>query len=189
MGKVELVIMRHARASGNRMHIMSGSRRDVALTSFGRAQARSLAKRWKEAPDVIITSPMKRARQTAYYFEKKFSKKAHKMDLLKEHDLGEWTGKSALKLKHEFPKYFFDYEDGGKSHFLVRVPGGESWEDIKKRAKKALQEIKKKYAGKKVLAFSHGIFTIACIANVAGIKPPRLWNYRLKNCEWVKFVI
>ena len=189
MKKCELWIFRHARARGNRRHILNGSRKDVPLTSYGRRQAKELAKNWKIKPDVIISSPMRRAKQTAGYFGRKFGIEIEYLDLLKEHDLGDWTGCSALRMKKEFPDYFFDYEDGTKSHFLKKVPGGESWEDTKKRARLALTEIKRRYKGKKVVAFAHGIFTIACVANITGITPPKLWAYRLKNCEYVKFLL
>lgn len=184
---VEMHVFRHARAGGNKRHILNGSRRDVELTSFGRRQAKHLAEHWETEPDAIICSPMKRARQTARYFEKKYRMKAHIVEMLKEHDLGDWTGGSALKLRRKFPSYFFDYEDGAKSHFLKKVPGGESFEQIKKRARKALLHIRKKYRGKKVLVFAHGIMIIAMINILAKIEPPQLWNYRLKNCEHVKF--
>jgi broad specificity phosphatase PhoE len=186
---VELYIFRHGRAGGNKRQILNGSRKDVALTAFGREQAKHLANTWEIEPEIIISSPMKRARQTARYFEKKYCQRAHIMDILKEHDLGDWTGKSAVALKHKFPSYFFDYEDGEKSHFLKKVPGGESFEDIKKRAKKALAQIRKKYAGKRVFVFAHGIIIIAMINLVAKIEPPELWDYRLKNCEYVKFLL
>ncbi|MFH1306179.1 MAG: histidine phosphatase family protein [Candidatus Micrarchaeota archaeon] len=187
--KLHIWLVRHARAGGNRLHILNGSRRDVPLTAKGRKDGARLAREWKFKPDVLLTSPMKRTFQTAKYFEEKFGMKARKFDLIKEHDLGDWTGKSAAKLKHKYPDYFFDYENGRKSHFLKKVPGGESWEDTKKRAGKAMREIKRKYKGKKVVAISHGIFSVACINLIAKIKPPKLWNYRLKNCEWVEFVL
>ncbi|MFA5108154.1 MAG: histidine phosphatase family protein [Candidatus Micrarchaeia archaeon] len=185
----EVFIIRHARAGGNRSHILNGRRRDVGLTSKGVKDAKALAASWNEKPDVIVSSPMKRARRTAYYLAKKYNMKIEYLDLLAEHDLGDWTGHSALKLRSEFPSYFFDYENGQKSHFLKKVPGGENWAQITKRAKKALAVIGKKYAGKKVAAFAHGILAIAMINEVAKIEPPKLWAYRLRNCEWVKFVL
>ena len=187
--RAEVFIIRHARASGNRYHILNGSRRDVGLTAKGVRDAKALAASWKEKPDVILSSPMKRARRTAHYLAKKYGMGIEFLDLLKEHDLGDWTGKSASRMRRECPSYFFDYENGQKSHFLIRVPGGESWEQIRKRARKALGLIRKKYAGKKVVAFAHGIIAVAMINEVAKIEPPKLWAYRLKNCEWVKFVV
>lgn len=186
MQKCELWIFRHGRAGGNRRHILNGSRKDVPLTSLGRRQALELTASWKIKPDVIVSSPMKRAKQTASYFARKYGLEVKYLDLLKEHDLGDWTGCSAVRLKKEFPKYFFDYEDGTKSHFLKKVPGGESWGDTKSRARKALAWIKKKYAGKKIVAFAHGIMIIAMVNLIYGIEPPKLWSYRLHNCEYVK---
>jgi probable phosphoglycerate mutase len=187
---MKVYVFRHARAGGNRRHILNGSRRDVSLTTHGRQQAQKIAQEFlfDEKPDLLLCSNMKRAYQTAYYFEKKFGLKAQRLQILNEHDLGDWTGKSAKKLKHEFAEYFFDYEDGTKSHFLKKVPNGESWEDTKKRAKSAITQIKHLSATKKcVVVICHGIMIMAMINLIAKIKPPKLWAYRLHNCDYVKF--
>ena len=187
---MELYVFRHARAGGNRRHILNGSKKDVPLTLFGRKQARDLVKKIKVKPDIIISSPMKRAKQTAKYFSRKHNIKIEYMDLLKEHDLGDWTSKNAKKIKQLYPQNFFDYEDGTKTHFIKNVPNGESWKQTRKRAKRALEKIKEKYKKHKiVIAISHGILIMAMINLITGINPPKLWSYRLHNCEYVKFIL
>ncbi len=184
---IRLVLVRHGRAGGNARHILNGVRRDSPLTRLGRAQAKALAKSWKERPDVILTSPLKRARQTAYYFEKKYGIKATALGLLSEQDCGDWSGHCARVILEKHPERFFPYEDGRRSHFLKSVPDGESWEEVVGRARRFLKMVKEGYRGKKLLVVSHGVFIIACTSLLSGIRPPRLWECRLKNADGVRF--
>ena len=183
-----LFLIRHATAQGNRNHILNGNRIDAQLTKKGRKQAKQLVNLIKQKPDIILSSPLKRARQTAYYFEKKYSLKAQIIEDLQEQDFGEWSGLDADKLKKIYPKNFFSYPNKEKSNFLISCPGGESYSALKKRAKKVLDFIKKNFKNKIVFAFSHGVLILAMIEIVTKIKPPKLLNLQLKNASWVCFI-
>jgi broad specificity phosphatase PhoE len=183
--QVTLCLVRHARASGNRAHIFNGSRRDVPLTALGRRQAKELAQKWKGKPDVILSSPMKRAKSTAAYLARKFNMPIIIVPQAHEHDLGKWTGLSAVEMSKRYPNYFFRKKDGRITHYLKKVPGGESWRGILKRARNFLLMVRKKYAGKKVVLISHGVFILACISIIKGIKPPKLWDLHVKNAQMV----
>ncbi len=185
--KTQLWLVRHGRAGGNARHILNGTRRDTPLTQKGRAEARALGRGWKERPDIVFTSPLMRARQTAHYFEKRYGLAAIRLGLLSEQDCGDWSGHSMLKLVKEHPERFFPYEDGRRSHFLKTVPGGESWNDVLGRARRFLAWVRKAHPGKRILVVSHGVFDIACASLLSGIEPPRLWECRLKNADWMRF--
>ena len=183
-----IYFIRHARAVGNKNHILNGNRLDVPLTKKGRKQAQELVKFIKQRPDVILSSPLKRARQTAYYFEKKYKLKAQIIKDLEEQDFGEWSGKDATKVKKIYPQNFFSYPNNEKSNFIISCPNGESYSSLKKRAKKVLDFIKKNFKNKVVFAFCHGVLILAMIEIVTKIKPPRLLNLQLKNAQWVCFI-
>ncbi len=180
---VILCLVRHGRAAGNKAHIFNGCRRDVPLTALGRRQARELAKNWKVKPDVILSSPMKRARSTAHYLSRKFGMQIEIAPETFEHDLGRWTGLSAAKMTKTHPDYFFRKSDGSLSHYVHRVPGGETWEDIVKRARKFLARMRREYGGKEVVLVSHGVFILACVSILTGRKPPQLWDLRVRNAH------
>lgn len=186
---IQLWLVRHGRAWGNKRHILNGSRNDVPLTSHGREQARELAKKWKTKPDIILTSPMSRARNTAKHLARKFGLPLVIVPETTEQDCGKWSGKNMLRLVETHPKNFFKKTNGRISHYLITVPGGENWEGVRKRAKRFLSTIKDHYGGKKVVVFAHGVFIIACIEELTGMKPPKLWDFHVQNAQAVKFVI
>jgi len=184
--KTYLWIIRHGAARGNRKHILNGNRLDPPLTAAGKAQAKEIAEKWHARPEVIISSPLKRAMQTAEYFAKKYSLPVIIEPLIAEQDCGRWTGKSLDSLTKKYPSWFF-HDRGKPTHYPIRIPGGESWNDAKKRARKFLKMIETKYTGKKVLAFSHGVFMQACTSVFYGIRPPKLFRCYLRNLYWDNF--
>ncbi|MEM4137165.1 MAG: histidine phosphatase family protein [Candidatus Anstonellaceae archaeon] len=186
--QTEIIVIRHAEAYGNKEHIFNGNKIDVGLTAKGKRQAAQLAKNFKIRPHIILCSPLKRAIQTAFYFEKKYKMKAKIIKELQEQDFGEWSGKSAVEIKKLYPKYFIPYPNGELSNFISHCPNGESYEKLKKRVKKIFLEIKENYRGKKILVFCHGVVAIALIELVTKIKPPQLLNLQLKNADFVHFI-
>ncbi|MDE1798258.1 MAG: histidine phosphatase family protein [Candidatus Micrarchaeota archaeon] len=185
----ELWLVRHGRARGNRRHILNGSRCDVPLTAKGREQARRLARGWKLRPDVILTSPLARARNTAKHLAKKYKMGVIVVPDTTEQDCGDWSGKDMLKLIEKHPKNFFRRADGTLTHYLIAIPGGESWKGVRKRAKRFLSTVHDLYLGKRVVVFAHGVFIIACIEELTGVRPPKLWDYHLKNAQPARFRI
>lgn len=183
----QLWLIRHGRAWGNRRHVINGSRRDVPLTALGRRQARELAKKWNVRPDAILTSPMGRARNTAKHLARKYRLPLIVVPEISEQDCGDWSGKDMRKLIGRHPENFFRRADGTLTHFLIGVPGGESWEGVRKRARRFLSTIRGHYAGKRVVVFAHGVFIIACVGLLTGARPPRLWDYHLQNAQAVRF--
>ncbi len=183
MPKTIVYLIRHGRASGNRAHILNGCRRDAKLTRLGHMQANELARKWKFRPDIIISSPMKRAMSTARPLAKKLKIKIVGEPLLVEQDCGDWTGKNYYRLMQTHPSYFF-YDEGTVTTYMVKVPGGESWATICKRARKFLAKMKKEYAGKKIVAVSHGVFMHACWSIVKKIPAPEIYRINIRNTHW-----
>jgi len=182
---ISLCLVRHGRAAGNKAHILNGSRRDAPLTAYGRRQARELAKSWKGKPDVILSSPMKRARSTAWYLSRRFDLPLTVVPDTHEHDLGRWTGLSAVEMTKKHPEYFFRKTDGHLSHYLKRAPGGEKWSDILRRARRFLARTRREYRGKTVVLVSHGVFILACVSVLTGRKPPKLWDLHVPNAHMI----
>jgi broad specificity phosphatase PhoE len=142
----EVWLIRHGRAGGNRRHLFNGTKRNPPLTELGkrqmRATARAMARAMKTKPDVILVSPMLRARQSAYPLAKKFKLKPVVLSMLTEQATGAWTGHSAVKICQRHPELFYRYADGRNSHFFRRAPGGESWAAVLGRAGRLLNYLK-----------------------------------------------
>ncbi|VVB57487.1 2,3-bisphosphoglycerate-dependent phosphoglycerate mutase [uncultured archaeon] len=182
---ISLCLVRHGRAGGNRAHIFNGSRRDVPLTALGRKQAKELARNWTGKPDAILSSPMKRARSTAGYLARKYRLPVVVVPDTHEQNIGKWTGKSAVVMCKKHPDYFFRKTNGKISHYLKKAPGGETWGDILKRARRFLAFVRKTYPQKRVVLIAHGVFILACVSVLTGIKPPKLWDLHVKNAHMI----
>jgi len=143
---MKLYAARHGQTQWNMENKVCG-RTDQPLTETGHAQAQLLAERAKDLDiDIIISSPMLRARQTAAPTAALHCLPVLVDDRLIEQDYGIYEGIS------RFDEGFIS----NKRHFACRYPGGESMMDVAHRVYGLLEEIKEKYAGKNVLLVCHG---------------------------------
>jgi len=125
---------------------------------------------------------------TARFLAEKYKMKIVKVPLLVEQDCGDWTGKNFMELMDTHPERFF--RDGGKPiTYMKTVPGGEGERQMAKRAKKFLSWLKKNYSGKKVIAFSHGVFMHACVSVSMKIPAPEVYRMRIPNTHYRKLVL
>ena len=143
---VRLFVARHGQTQWNLENKVCG-RTDQPLTETGLEQAQLLARRTKDLKiDVILSSPMLRARQTAAPAAALHGLEVLVEKRLIEQDYGIYEGVS------RFDEGFLS----NKRHFAYRYPGGESMMDVAHRVYGLLEEIKEKYAGKNVLLVCHG---------------------------------
>ena len=143
---MKLYVARHGQTLWNLEDKVCG-RTDLPLTELGQDQAQLLAQRTKDLRiDMIISSPMLRARQTAAPAAELHGLEVLTDDRLIEQNYGIYEGVSR----------FDDGFLGNKRHFAYRYPGGESMMDVAYRVYSLLEEIKGKYTGKNVLLVCHG---------------------------------
>jgi probable phosphoglycerate mutase len=125
---------------------------DPELTEDGLAQAdRVAAEVVKLKPEVLISSPLKRARQTADAIARTTG-----LDVIEDTDwyelsFGTWDGKSIEEVKAETPD---DYQAWLNSS-SYRPGGGESYDEARLRVDVALEKLLAKYPGKKVVVVTH----------------------------------
>jgi len=144
-----IYLIRHGETDWNVLGKLQGQE-DVELNISGRKQASELARYFEtEILDVIVSSPLKRAYETARIITDKKSVSAIQVvDKLVERSYGDAEGLLPEERLIKFP-------DG-------IVPGQEDFELLRKRAMHALHKIATDYHGKKILVVSHGgiIYTI-----------------------------
>ena len=143
---MKLYAARHGQTQWNLEDKVCG-RTDLPLTEVGHVQARELAQKAEKMPiDLILVSPMLRARQTAAPVAETLGISVAVDSRLIEQDYGIYEGVS------RFDEAFL----GNKRHFAYRYPGGESMMDVAHRVYGLLEEIKEKYPDKNVLLVCHG---------------------------------
>ena len=154
---VELTIVRHGETDLNKEEVVQGSEIDAPLNVSGIAQAEKCAKEVKGKKfDVILSSPLKRAMQTAEIIAKALGQSvAETNSIFRERDLGEWTGKKITEVMEKFP---IDLK-GAKPAMHYHTPTrGESFSQFLQRARDAAAYIQSRYPGKRVLLIAHGGF-------------------------------
>lgn len=154
----KLYIVRHGKITWNEKGLLQGST-DIELNNDGIKEANELALMLDlNNIDICISSPLKRARQTAEILVKDKVKIVYD-DLLKERCFGEYEGK---KIDFGLIGKQWDYKLNDSSN------GVESISKCLKRAKKFLNKIKKEYPNKNILIVSHGGFIKTLHFNLIG---------------------
>ena len=126
------------------------------MNTTGIEQVRSAAKVInKEDWDMILTSPLGRARETAAIIAEELGfTDIQQHDLLIERSFGEAEGLSYEQWKSKYSN-------------LDEIPGGESKSELTVRSQLLLDTLASIYPGKKILAISHGalIRTVLAISS------------------------
>ena len=163
-----LLLTRHGETIDNAKHIIQGPR-PGELNEIGVKQMTELRDRLAREPiDVFVSSDLKRAIDSCKIIAEPHGKEVVTMPLLRERDCGKFTG-----------RYIPDI---GKDE-----PWPEDMENIaqlSERATRFLDEIRRQYPNKTVLAVGHGIINKA-IQSVYFDKPihmiPKMNNAELRE--------
>lgn len=150
MGKI--FIVRHGQDANNANHILGG-RDDQSLTDLGREQAKAAAQKLKNKQiDIIYSSPLKRAYETAQIIAKILGiEKIEISDDLMEREMGALTGKPLTEIKKHAAKLLLTE----KITYFLEASGAEDFPTLFKRGEKVLFEIKQKNPDKNILIVAH----------------------------------
>ena len=174
-----LYLVRHGQSQGNvardaadeaGLHEIGIEMRDVdvPLSDLGLQQAEA-AGRWfaelpeDERPEVILSSPYVRARQTAELICKAGAlaggpAKSIVDERLREREFGIFDRLTTLGIRDRFPEEAAHRQRLGK--FYHRPPGGESWADVILRLRSAMNTINLHYCDKRVLIVCHQVVVL-----------------------------
>jgi broad specificity phosphatase PhoE len=162
---IRIILARHGETEWNRLGIFQG-RSDIPLNPQGIAEAHALAVTLKNEPlSAIYCSPLVRAKETARIIQQfhpsvSFVEKPG----LVEMDLGDFDGMKASDWAEQFPKFRKVWQ---KKPASLKMPGGESLQDVQKRALGTIRRIAKQHSpGETLLACSHNftIISLRCLA-------------------------
>ena len=134
---------------------------DPALTDEGLKQAALVAGEIaKVKPDILISSPMLRAYQTAEAISEKIGLPIITDEIWTEMSFGYWDGLSFDEVREQYPEEL----QGWLNSAAYRAGGGESYEEAMVRIEQALDLIAQQYPGKKICVVSHnGVIKIAAL--------------------------
>ena len=141
---------------------------DVPLSGLGERQAAALGK-WfaglaRDArPEIILSSPYLRARQTATAICEAGALAGEKAksvidERLREREFGVFDGLTTRGIREKYPEEAAHRAKIGK--FYHRPPGGESWADVILRLRSVLNTINLLYADRRVVIVCHQVVVL-----------------------------
>lgn len=151
---------------------------DIPLSEKGKEQANELYEAFKDIHlDLVFSSPLSRAFETATIATKGKNIKIIKDKRLQEMNYGDYEGKDHNSFDVSITKKMFAY----------RYPNGESYLDVAKRVYSFLDEIKDKYSNKDILVVSH--YGVGRVFNsyFNDLTNDEFFDFKLKNCELKKY--
>ncbi|MFG1697637.1 histidine phosphatase family protein [Nonomuraea sp. NPDC049309] len=170
-GATRLILVRHGESRWNVEERYQGHA-DSGLTAVGIEQAEAAAKVLKARfgrPDLVVSSDLPRAWDTAQAFLRLAGGAAERDPRLRESDVGDWAGRTFTEIAAEYPDVLAEAARGGDP----RRGGGETFTELRQRVWAALVDIAEQAGpGRSVMVFCHGGPIRVAAAAALGIPEP-----------------
>ncbi len=176
---MQLFLVRHGETDWNATEIFRG-RFDIELNQRGIEQALLTSKAFDNVPlDVVYSSPLSRAYDTASQIARQHGLQVAIEASLTDIDYGAWQGVSHEQVKNECPGL---YQLWNTAPQKVRFEGGESLDDVRKRAADFLGKLAGRHPGQNVVAVSHRVFNKVVLCYILGLDNSHFWKIRQDTC-------
>lgn len=170
----KIYLVRHGQTDANLYHIIQGQT-DTSLNASGIVQAKQVAEKLKKVhSEFVISSDLKRAKQTARIIATICQIPVKFDSRLREMKLGNWEGKTfkevendpSMKLWSETPSRW-------------KVDGAETLEEVQKRMVKVIYQFAELY--NTLIVVSHGIAISSFVLYTKTLPLDLMWKYLPDN--------
>ena len=181
-----LYVTRHGETDYNVQNRYTGST-DIPLNSNGLRQAEELACSLSSMEfDVIVSSPLLRAKQTAEAVSKVLNMPVVFVDDFAEICVGVYEGLTRQEVQAQYPDVW--------AKLASRTPddaptGGESHRAFDARIASGIAKLKAEYSERKVLLVCHAFAARVINRQLAGLSFEDMHTFTLGNCEVVEYEI
>lgn len=175
---LRLFLVRHGETIWNAAGRYQGHA-DVPLSEVGRAQAAALARRLAgESLDVIYTSDLSRAHDTAKVIAAQHNLPVHRDPRLREMSFGEWEGLTFAQMEARFP----DQVTWWNADRLNRAPpGGETLGDGAAHVQAVLDDVLRRHQDQTVVLVAHGGPLKLLLCLLLNKSPREFWQFHMDN--------
>lgn len=168
---MRLYLIRHGQTILNQKKCYYGVT-DVALNEEGMKQAAGLASLFKDISfDYVVSSPLLRAMQTAKLVLDGRDLPIREDDRLMEQNFGIFEGLTYQEVMNKYPE---EYEAWNKDFSNYRIPGGESFSDVRARVDSFIRDLPKEGT---VLLTAHKGTLGHLTASLLGLSLTGYWNF------------
>lgn len=176
-----LILVRHGETDWNVTGRYQGQD-DPPLNAKGLAQAHELAEALKDISlDVLVTSPLRRAYQTAEILAEALGLPLQSEPRLMEIHQGDWQGRLRADIAARYPDLFRRWEI---EPWEVTPPGGEHLSQVQARVYAALDDLRVQYQGKWVGLVAHRIPIALIKVRYQGLDRDAVRTLELPNTYW-----
>jgi probable phosphoglycerate mutase len=168
-----IYLVRHGQTAWNKEEIFRG-RTNVPLDETGLRQA-ELVGRYFKGMEIhgIYSSPLARARETAEKIAQLHNLKVQPLQGIIDMSFGNWEGQSHRDIQKNDKETYHQWVE---TPHLVRLPGGESLDDVRMRAMAALDEVIQKHPGKTLVLVTHRVVNKVLISGILGLDSSHFWQ-------------
>lgn len=172
------LLLRHGETSHTVEKRFSGlGGADPGLTAEGERQAKAVAERLARTGgvDAVVCSPLRRTRETAAVVAEALGASVREVDGFAECGFGEWDGLT-------FDEVRSGWADGLASWLAdpsAQAPGGESYQDVRRRVLRARDQVLARHPGKTVLVVTHVTPIKVLVADALGAPISALYRMEL----------
>lgn len=170
-----IILARHGETEWNAEKIFRG-RVDVDLNETGIREAELLAEYLSYMTiAAVYSSPLKRALQTAEMIAMHHDVEVEVAPQLIDLDYGEWQGLSHETVRDRYGQLYHEWLNSPQ---LVKMPAGESLDDVRRRAISLVEDITAK-AEDTVVLVSHRVVHKVLICALLALDISHFWNIRI----------
>jgi len=176
-----IILIRHGRTAwnegdGERLR----GRSEIELNEEGVAQARATSQKLSEWEiSAVYSSPLRRAMMTAQIIAEPLKLRVEALPALIDIDYGKWQGLSlseAAADNQALYKLWLNKPD------QVRFPGGETLEEVGRRAVGGVESVVSRNPDLTTVLVSHKVVCQALICRLMGLDLGHFWNVRQDLC-------
>lgn len=173
------VLLRHGETALTPEKRFSGSGgTDPELSAAGRRQAEATAAALAARGSIqaVVSSPLRRCRETAQAVAARLGLEVRIEEGLRETDFGAWEGLTFAEVRERFPE---DLDAWLGSARVAPTGGGESFASVARRVAVARDKLLARYAGKTVLLVTHVTPVKMLVRLALGAPPESLFRMEL----------
>jgi len=179
----KVILVRHGETSWNQDGKFLGHS-NPGLNERGISQARAVAGLlFSEDIDLIFSSDLRRAIETSQIIARTHKLPVIVTPFLREINFGVWEGLTFVEIEKHYPVLLSKWM---KDPFKVRIPRGETAEDVRYRVIEAWNFLALKASGEKtVVIVAHGGPLRLLLCYLTGVDKSRQWDFNLGHGEVV----
>jgi len=176
----KIILVRHGQTDWNAPERFRG-RADIPLNEIGLVQAEATGKRIVDTwhPTAVYASPLNRAIQTAEKIVRPLGLTVKPYKGLIDIDYGEWQGLSPGEVSASYPEMILAWRQAPNT---VRIPGGETLDEVQDRAMAAVLELCSQHLGETIVLVSHTVVNRLILLGVLGAGGAYFWSLRQEPC-------